>query len=93
MNTQKSTPLVAGQNEWDKVAAELEKEDLKLASYDTTLVPLLGDVRSKVILDHGAGPGVLALALKRLGAEVKAWDVNAEMRAKTAQKLGKENVY
>lgn len=85
--------LVAHQKEWNKVMKELDSENLKLASYDNTLVPLLGNVKGKKILDYGAGPGVLALGLSRLGADVKVWDINVDMREKSAQKIGKENVY
>lgn len=88
-----SKKLVADQKEWSMVAKELEAENLKLASYDNTLVPNLGDVKGKNILDYGAGPGILALALKKLGANVKIYDINPEMRDKSAQKIGKENVY
>lgn len=87
------TTLVAQQEEWNKVARDLEGENLKLASYDNTLVPLLGDVTGKDILDFGAGPGVLALGLKRLGAKIKVWDINPEMREKSATKIGPENVF
>lgn len=85
--------LVAHQQEWNKVLQELDSENLKLASYDSTLVPLLGNVKDKKICDYGAGPGVLALGLSRLGADVKVWDINADMREKAAQKIGSENVY
>lgn len=85
--------IVAHQKEWDKVLQDLDSENLKLMSYDNTLVPLLGNVRGKRILDYGAGPGILALALSRLGADVKVWDINADMREKAAQKIGEENMY
>ncbi len=44
-------------------------------------------------LDYGAGPGVLALALQKLGTEVKVWDINPEMREKAAAKISRRNVY
>ncbi len=85
--------LVARQEEWDKVATDLEAENLKLASYDNTLVPMLGDLTGKKILDYGGGPGVLALGLQRLGGDVKEWDISPEMLEKAAQKIGTENIY
>ncbi len=85
--------LVADQGEWSKVVSDLEDESLKLASYDTALAELLGDVAGRSVLDYGAGPGVLALALQRLGARVHVWDISPEMRAKAAEKIGAAQVY
>lgn len=85
--------LVADQKEWGIVTQELEAENLKLASYDYTLIPLLGDIRDKNILDYGGGPGVLALAIQKLGGNVKEYDINSEMQEKASQKIGAENVY
>lgn len=85
--------LVSDQKEWSVVARELEAENLKLASYDHTLIPLLGDVKGKKILDYGAGPGILALAIQKLGGDVKVYDISPDMIAKAAEKIGKEHVY
>ncbi len=90
---QSNTKLVSRQEEWDKVTNELEAEELKLAYYDKTLVEKLGDVRNKNILDYGSGPGVLALALSKLGAKVKTFDINTEFNKSAATKIGLENVY
>lgn len=85
--------MVADQKEWSVVAKELEGENLKLASYDNTLMSVIGDVSGKKILDYGAGPGVLALGLQKMGADVKVWDIGDEMREKAGAKIGKENIY
>ena len=88
-----SKKLVAEQKEWGVVAKELEAENLKLASYDNTLMSAIGDVKDKKVLDYGAGPGVLALGLQKMGADVKVWDINNEMREKAGAKIGSENIY
>ena len=88
-----SKKLVAEQKEWGVVAKELEGENLKLASYDNTLMSAIGDIKDKKVLDYGAGPGVLALGLQKMGADVKVWDINNEMREKAGAKIGSENIY
>ena len=93
MSNQNPKKIVKEQTEWDNVIQELESENLKLASYDNTLVPLLGDISGKTILDYGAGPGILALALKKLGGDVKVFDINLEIQEKAAEKIGDENIY
>lgn len=91
--TQDNKKLVADQKEWSVVAKELDAENLKLASYDNTLMSAIGDIKDKKVLDYGAGPGVLALGLQKMGAEVKVWDINNEMREKAGAKIGSENIY
>lgn len=90
---QDNKKLVADQKEWSVVAKELEAENLKLASYDNTLMSAIGDIKNKKVLDYGAGPGVLALGLQKMGADVKVWDINNEMRQKAEEKIGSENIY
>lgn len=84
---------ITDQNQWDKVASDLEAENLKLMSYDQTLLTLSGEISGSAILDYGCGPGVLALALQKLGANIKAFDINQEMLNKAAAKIGESNVY
>lgn len=93
MSQSNSKKLIADQKAWSEVAKELESENLKLASYDNTLVSVIGDVRGKKVLDYGAGPGVFALGLYKMGADVKAWDINREMREKAGAKIGSEKIY
>ena len=93
MTQDNSKKLVADQKTWNVVAKELEGENLKLASYDNTLMYAIGDIRDKKVLDYGAGPGVLALGLQKMGADVKVWDINNEMREKAEEKIGAENIY
>src|SRR3989338_8793709 len=85
--------LISDQGEWINVAEELNSENLKLASYDTTLIPLLGQLVGKKVLDYGCGPGVLALTLQKLGANVNALDISAEMLKLCSAKIGENNVH
>ncbi len=85
--------LISGNLEWGKVAADLEAEKLKLKSYDAPLLDRLGNVDGKRILDYGSGPGILALALARLGADVRAFDIDPEMISLAGQKIGDDRVY
>ncbi len=92
MDTDNKT-IVKEEMEWHKVAKDLEAENLKLMSYDNTLLSLFGDVKDKNVLDYGAGPGVLALAVQKLGGNIKVYDINPEMREKASLKIGNENIY
>ncbi len=79
--------------EWGQVKKELEAEQIKLQSYDPSLLALCGGVKGKRILDYGPGPGILAYALQKLGADVQAFDIAEEMRQACGRKIGVENVY
>ena len=92
MSDETTKKLVADQKEWSVVAKELEAENLKLASYDNTLMSAIGDIKDKKVLDYGAGPGVLALGLQKMGADVKVWDIGNEMREKAGAKIGVDNL-
>ncbi|MBI5047258.1 class I SAM-dependent methyltransferase [Candidatus Micrarchaeota archaeon] len=80
-------------DEWAKVAAELQGEDLKQKIYDNTLLDLCGDLKDKKVLDYGAGPGVIAKRIARVGARVHAYDVSPDMLRIAAQNLGSEKVH
>ncbi len=84
---------VKSQSQWHVVSKELEEEKLKLASYDGPLLDHIGNVSKKKILDYGCGPGVLALALTKLHANVKVFDISKEMSKLAGEKIGNENVY
>ncbi len=85
--------LIPGQGQWAKVLKELENEKIKLAYYDNTLIPLLGNLKDKKVLDYGAGPGVLATAMKARGADVRVFDISPDMNKRAAEKIGRENIY
>ncbi len=85
--------LIADQGNWAKVSEELQAEQIKLAFYDNTVIPLLGDLNEKQILDYGCGPGVLLSALQRLGAEAKGYDISVKFRQEAAAKIGANNIY
>lgn len=85
--------LISGQRQWGKVLKELESEKIKLAYYDDTLIPLLGDLKDKKVLDYGGGPAVLATALKAKGADSRLYDISPDMRTRAGERIGRENVY
>ena len=85
--------LVSGQRQWGKVIKDLEDEKIKLAFYDNTIIPLLGKLENKRVLDYGGGPAILAKNLKEDGAEVKLFDISKEMRIRAGERIGQENVY
>src|SRR3989344_2417651 len=85
--------LVSGQRQWAKVLRELELEKIKLAYYDNTLLPLLGNLKNKKILDYGSGPAVLASALKARGADCRIFDISSVMMERASERIGRENVY
>lgn len=85
--------LVSKEEEWAKVAEELKAEKVKLAFYDDTVISLLENVKDKKVLDYGGGPGVLPLALKKLGADVKEYDISKDMLKQASEKIGEENIY
>ncbi len=85
--------LISGQRQWGKVLKELEAEKIKLAYYDNTLIPLLGNLKNKKVLDYGGGPAVLASALKAKGADSRLFDISADIRTRAGERIGPENVY
>lgn len=85
--------LVSSQKQWGKVMKELESEKIKLAYYDDTLIPLLGDLKGRKVLDYGGGPAVLSTAVKARGAESRLFDISPEMRARASERIGRENIY
>lgn len=93
MNNNIAVKSIGFQNQWHQVSGELEKENIKLMSYDHTLLEQVKNWQGKKVLDYGAGPGVLAGALQKLGADVKAYDISSEMRDKAGQRIGNENVF
>ncbi len=85
--------LISRHSEWGAVAKELNAEKLKLASYDGPLLDQLGNVAGKKILDYGCGPGVLALALAKLGADIRVFDIDPKMLIFAGEKIGQDKVY
>lgn len=79
--------------DWDLVLRELEGEKIKLMSYDNTIISNLGGIKGTRILDYGAGPGILAGVLQKLGAEAKVFEVNDKILEAAARRIGKENVF
>lgn len=65
---------------YDRAADVYDRTEKFLATFEQgKLIPLLGDVLEKDILDVGAGTGRIAIPLARLGARVTALDVSSAM--------------
>lgn len=84
---------IVNQKDWDLVLKELEREKIKLMSYDNTIISNLKGIKGTRILDYGAGPGILAGVLKKLGADVKIYEVNNKIIEAAGRRIGKENVF
>lgn len=65
---------------YNLAAKEYDKRQAYLDSFEKKqLLPLLGDIAGKKVLDVGAGTGRLSSELQKLGAEVTALDVSEQM--------------
>lgn len=65
---------------YDLASQEYDTRLAYLNSFEkNALLPLLGEVTNKNILDVGAGTGRVAIPLEQAGAKVVALDVSAEM--------------
>lgn len=72
---------------YNQIAGQYDKKQRYLDSFEKgRLLPLLGEVADKQILDAGAGTGRLAVQLAKAGAIVTALDVSALMLAKLEPK-------
>lgn len=70
------TPLTG----YDLAASEYDRKEAYLNSFEKgLLLPLFGSVKSKSVLDVGAGTGRISVALAKMGADVTALDLSAEM--------------
>ncbi len=65
---------------YDLAAASYDKKEKYLNSFEQNkFLPLLGDLKSKKVLDVGAGTGRLSVLLSKSGAQVTALDVSEQM--------------
>lgn len=79
--------------EWGQAAQNLTQEELKIRSYDQVLIELCPDLAQKRILDFGCGPGILADALSRRGADVHVYDISQEMLSHCHSRLSSERIH
>ena len=85
--------LVKAQTDWSLVANDLCTEDLKLKSYDRSLLTLAGEVEGRRILDYGCGPGLLLSALLARGADVCGFDISEEMCRLARAQISADTIY
>jgi len=76
----KKIKILNSEEGYNLAAFGYDKKEAYLDSFEKDkLLPLLGDVHGKRILDVGAGTGRLAMRLSRLGAKITALDISSEM--------------
>lgn len=84
----KKIPLLSSAPGYDLAAALYDRKESYLNSFEQgVVVPMLGDIAGKAVLDVGAGTGRLSLVLHARKAVVTALDVSPAMLAV----LGKKN--
>ncbi len=85
--------IMASAPGYDLAALGYDKKEGYLNSFEQgQVLPMLGDLVGKKVLDIGAGTGRLAIELARLGAEVTALDVSPSMLRVLDQKARKAGV-
>lgn len=78
--SKKSVKMVSSVAGYNLAAANYDQKEKYLDSFEQNkLLPLLGDVAGKKILDVGAGTGRLSVPLAKQGALVTALDISEEM--------------
>jgi len=85
--------IVSTMGEWAKVAGELQGEDLKQKIYDNTLLGICGDLEGKMVLDYGAGPGIIAKKMADKGADVHVFDISEDMLRIACKVLGQDKIH
>lgn len=82
------TKILNSQAGYDLAAFDYDKKESYLDSFERDkLLPLLGDLKGKNVLDVGAGTGRLTMRLAKLGADVTALDVSEKMLEEIKRKL------
>ncbi len=82
------TKILNSQAGYDLAAANYDNKEAYLDSFEKNkLLPLLGDLKGKKVLDVGAGTGRLTLRLAKLGADVMALDISVVMLEEIKKKL------
>ena len=84
------TKILNSQAGYDLAAANYDNKEAYLDSFEKNkLLPLLGDLKGKKVLDVGAGTGRLTLRLAKLGADVMALDISVVMLEEIKKKFSR----
>ena len=82
------TKIINSQAGYDLAAFDYDKKEPYLDSFEKDkLLPLLGDLKRRKVLEVGAGTGRLTMRLVKLGADVTALDVSEKMLEEIKKKL------
>lgn len=85
--SKKSVKVLNSEEGYNQAALFYDEKEKYLNSFEQNkLLPLLGEIKEKKILDVGAGTGRLSIALAKQGADVTALDVSKEMLEKIKMK-------
>jgi len=80
-------------NEWNKLAKEVDKQNIKQKVYDDVFINFCSaDCKGKDVFDYGCGTGDIAKRIEPIVKSIEAYDESEEMR-KTASKKLEGKVY